>query len=529
MEDLDGNLHRSSAKAWANTVADGSLDTMNENISSPCSEIYVNQNELNDQHFSPSQVNSLFSTPWQLGEPPLIFDLIEKDGRARCGRMRLPHGIVDTPIFMPVGTHGAIKGLTSGQVESLGCTIMLSNTYHLANRPGPTILEKAKGLHTFMGWSRNLLTDSGGFQMVSLLNLAEITEEGVTFASPVDGSKMLMTPEKSIETQNIIGADIIMALDDVVSSTHPHKERVEEATYRTTRWLDRCIRAHARSNDQVLFGIVQGGLHKDLRQISLDNLIKRNLYGYAIGGVSGGEAKESFWKVIDQVWKGVYAKMEDISSSTMQSTQPVTGLPFEKPRYVMGVGYPLDIVVCVALGCDMFDCVYPCRTARFGTALTNKGPLRVKLQRYSMDHRSIDENCRCYTCSNYTRSFLHNSIGKTPAASHLMTLHNIHYMMDLCQRMRIAIREKKFEAFVRSFLREYFGCFELSEYSTEGDSTIAASSTQNRSNEGLSNESKVDMSNGNDRSRSTKNTIPAWVHDALLEAGIDISDMLVSV
>ncbi|KAF8820074.1 queuine trna-ribosyltransferase domain-containing protein, partial [Cardiosporidium cionae] len=469
---------------------------MKENISSPCSEVHMMQNELNGRNLSPSQVHSFFSKPWQLGEPPLIFDLIQKDKRARCGRIRLPHGIVETPIFMPVGTHGAIKGLTSAQMESLGCTIMLANTYHLANRPGPTILEKAKGLHSFMSWSRNLLTDSGGFQMVSLLKLAEITENGVTFASPVDGSKMLMTPEKSIEMQNIIGADIIMALDDVVPSTHPDKERVEEATHRTTRWLDRCIRAHSRPNDQVIFGIVQGGLHKDLRQISLDQLKKRNLYGYAIGGVSGGEAKESFCKVIDQC------------------TQSGTGLPSEKPRYVMGVGYPVDIVVCVAMGCDMFDCVYPCRTARFGTALTNKGtvksPMRLTLQKYAMDHRSIDENCQCYTCANYTRAFLHNSIGKAPAASHLMTLHNIYYMMDLCQRMRTAIREQKFEAFVRSFIREYFDCFDLTDAPLLTNATPVSSLAQKGSDQDLCNGNNASRPNSDEVPRKFKNNIPDW-------------------
>eukprot|EP00921_Rhytidocystis_pertsovi_P015084 GHVQ01024125.1.p1 GENE.GHVQ01024125.1~~GHVQ01024125.1.p1 ORF type:complete len:350 (-),score=36.89 GHVQ01024125.1:3107-4156(-) len=285
----------------------------------------------------------------------LSFTLLAKCERARVGILQLPHGPVITPIFMPVGTRGTIKGLTSAQVECLGPSIILGNTYHLANQPGKGVLDACDGLHNFMGWRRNLLTDSGGFQMVSLAKLSTVSEEGVEFESPVDGSLMMMTPERSIEMQNTIGADIMMALDDVVSSTCQDRNRMEEATHRTLRWLDRCIASHKKPQSQNLFGIVQGGLHTDLREISLDGLKSRNLPGYAIGGLSGGEAKDDFWKVVEQC------------------TRPDTGLPEDRPRYLMGVGYPLDIVICVALGCDMFDCVYPCRTARFGTALVDNG------------------------------------------------------------------------------------------------------------------------------------------------------------
>ncbi|KAJ7298494.1 hypothetical protein O6H91_Y570300 [Diphasiastrum complanatum] len=242
---------------------------------------------------------------------------------------------------------GTVKGLTSSQLEDAGCQIVLGNTYHLALRPGADLLEQLGGLHHFMNWSRALLTDSGGFQMVSLLHLADITEAGVTFQSPVDGTSMLLTPEESIHIQNKIGADIIMALDDVVKTTITGP-RIEEAMYRTLRWIDRCIAAHSRPSEQNLFGIVQGGLDPHLRDVCCQGLVDRNLPGYAIGGLAGGEDKDSFWRVVAQC--------------TAQ-------LPEDKPRYVMGVGFPLDIVVCSALGADMYDCVYPTRTARFGTAL----------------------------------------------------------------------------------------------------------------------------------------------------------------
>ncbi|EKX51466.1 hypothetical protein GUITHDRAFT_85003 [Guillardia theta CCMP2712] len=253
---------------------------------------------------------------------------------------------------MPVGTMAAVKGLTVDELEALDVPIILGNTYHLALRPGTELLDELGGLHDFMGWRRSILTDSGGFQMVSLLKLANITEEGVTFQSPSDGSQMLLTPEKSIQLQNEIGADIIMALDDVVSSTTPDPERVQEAMHRTLRWIDRCIAAHKKPDKQNLFGIVQGGLDLDLRATCCHELIKRNLPGYAIGGLSGGEAKDEFWKVV-------------LCCTKL--------LPPNKPRYCMGVGYPIDLVVCVALGVDMFDCVYPARTARFGVALTDNG------------------------------------------------------------------------------------------------------------------------------------------------------------
>lgn len=293
--------------------------------------------------------------------------------RARAAQLTLPHFTCQTPLFMPVGTQGTIKGLTTQQLEEIGCQIILGNTYHLALRPTSELIDELGGLHKFMNWPRAMLTDSGGFQMVSLLHLADITEKGVTFQSPVDGKPMLLTPEESIQIQNRIGADIIMALDDVVRTTITGP-RIEEAMYRTLRWIDRCIAAHKRPHEQNLFGIVQGGLDPVLRDICVRGLVDRNLPGYAIGGLAGGEDKDSFWRVVAQC---------------------TASLPEDKPRYVMGVGYPLDIVVCSALGADMYDCVYPTRTARFGTALIPEGVLKLKHQVMADDTRPIDPTCDC--------------------------------------------------------------------------------------------------------------------------------------
>ncbi|CAK0784293.1 hypothetical protein CVIRNUC_007497 [Coccomyxa viridis] len=351
--------------------------------------------------------------------------------------MTLPHFTAETPMFMPVGTQGTVKGLTSQQLEDLDCHVILGNTYHLESRPGSGIVAQMGGLHGFISWPRGMLTDSGGFQMVSLLHLAKITEEGVQFASPVDGSMMMLTPEHSMAVQNRLGADIIMALDDVVSSVNTTLERFEEATHRTTRWIDRCIAAHSRPTEQNLFGIVQGGLDAELRRISIQQLSERNLPGYAIGGLAGGEDKGQFWRVV------------------AQCTAPGTGLPFNKPRYVMGIGYPLDIVMCSALGADMYDSVYPSRTARFGVALVNSGVLKLKNVCYKDDYRPLDESCGCMTCQKYTRAFLHNLVGKgIPFAAVLMTYHNIAYTQQLTKRIRAAITEQRFPAFVRDFVRQ---------------------------------------------------------------------------
>lgn len=355
--------------------------------------------------------------------------------KARRGVMSLPHFDVETPVFMPVGTQGTIKGLLPDQLEKLDCQIILGNTYHLGNRPGTDVLKKAGGLHKFMGWNRALLTDSGGFQMVSLLKLATITEEGVKFQSPYDDSEIMLTPEKSIEIQNCIGADIIMQLDDVVQTTHQEEDRIKEATERTSRWLDRCLAAHTRPHDQNVFPIVQGLLNPTLREQSAREHAKANVNGFAIGGLSGGEAKDDFWPMVH------------LSTDILDKN---------RPRYLMGVGVPVDLVVCVALGVDMFDCVFPTRTARFGCALVNSGQLVLKQKIYQKDINPIDKDCDCSTCQKYTRAYLHKIVTVETVACHLLTVHNIAYQMNLMKKMRTSISNNTFPDFVKQFMSEAF-------------------------------------------------------------------------
>jgi queuine tRNA-ribosyltransferase len=367
--------------------------------------------------------------PFSERSPALRFTEIRKHGKARAGTLELPHGTVETPVFMPVGTQGSIKGVCAQQVARIpDVNIILGNTYHLGVRPGTDVVHRKGGLHSFMNWPKNLLTDSGGFQMVSLVELAEINEEGVRFKSPVDGSLLLLTPERSVQYQNEIGADILMALDDVCHSMTVGP-RVEEAMERSVRWLDRCIAAHKKSDVQNLFGIIQGGLQAPLRLRCLEAMIKRDLPGYAIGGLAGGEDKEEFWRVVDLC---------------------TAHLPNDKPRYLMGVGYPVDLLVCVAMGVDMFDCVWPCRTARFGTAIVPDGLLKLNAQSYADDHRVICEGCPCDVCSKwrYPRSFLHQIAGKQPLGCHLLSIHNMGYMAWYMKKMRQSIIDGVFDAFV---------------------------------------------------------------------------------
>ncbi|KAI8341258.1 queuine tRNA-ribosyltransferase [Chlamydoabsidia padenii] len=343
--------------------------------------------------------------------------------KARASLLTLPHGPVNTPVFMPVGTQGTLKGITPHQLEEMNCQIMLNNTYHLGLKPGKEILDLVGGSHKFQNWNGNLLTDSGGFQMVSLLKLAEITEKGVQFASPHDGSLMMLTPEHSMALQNSIGADIMMQLDDVISSltTGP---RVEEAMWRSIRWLDRCIEAHERPHDQNLFAIIQGGLNKDLRRKCVEEMVKRDTPGYAVGGLSGGEEKNEFWQIV--------SLCTDL-------------LPKNKPIYCMGVGYAEDLVVCVALGVDMFDCVYPTRTARFGNALTMNGIVSLKSGKYATDFGPIEEGCDCSTSSKET------------VGCHLVSVHNVAFQLRLMNGMREAIMKDDFPAHVKKFFASYFG------------------------------------------------------------------------
>ncbi|VDI02118.1 queuine tRNA-ribosyltransferase [Mytilus galloprovincialis] len=384
--------------------------------------------------------------------------------KARACHMTLPHSIVETPVFMPVGTQGTLKGLLPEQLEELDCKIMLGNTYHLGNRPGPELLEKAGGLHKFMNWNRSLLTDSGGFQMVSLLKLAEITEEGVKFQSPHDGSEMMLTPEKSIEIQNSIGADIIMQLDDVVHSSTTG-ERLEEAMWRTIRWLDRCIKAHKRPHDQSIFPIVQGGLDPELRKKCAYELIKRDVNGYAIGGLSGGEEKQDFWRMV--------SLSTDI-------------LPDDKPRYLMGVGFAVDLVVCAALGCDMFDCVFPTRTARFGSALVPSGQLNLKSKIFSSDFRPIDDQCKCSTCKNYTRAYLHTIVTNETVACHLLSVHNVAYQLNLMKSVHDSIKEDKFPQFIKAFFIQQFPNKDFPQWAIDALDSVNVKLNDNKSDNGKS-------------------------------------------
>ncbi|XP_046812786.1 queuine tRNA-ribosyltransferase catalytic subunit [Vespa crabro] len=363
---------------------------------------------------------------------PLKFEILAecRTSKARTGKITLIHHYVDTPVFMPVGTQGTLKGLLPQQLEELNCQIILGNTYHLGNRPGTEILRKAGGLHKFMNWKRALLTDSGGFQMVSLLQLAKITEEGVNFKSPYNDTDCMLTPERSIQIQNTIGADIIMQLDDVVKSTQTGP-RVTEAMGRTVRWLDRCLSAHERFDEQSIFPIVQGGLDPKLRSECAHELTKRKVNGYAIGGLSGGESKDTFWKMVH------------LSTDI---------LPKNKPRYLMGVGFATDLVVCCALGVDMYDCVFPTRTARFGCALVRTGQLNLRQNQYSKDMRPIDESCPCSTCKTYTRAYLHQIVTIETVACHLLTVHNIAFQMNLMKDIRESIKQQKYPEFVQNYM-----------------------------------------------------------------------------
>ncbi|NXY53642.1 TGT ribosyltransferase, partial [Callaeas wilsoni] len=379
--------------------------------------------------------------------------------RARAGELRLPHGNVPCPVFMPVGTRGTAKGLTAAQLAALGCRICLGNTFHLGTRPGSELVRRSGGLHGFMDWPHNLLTDSGGFQMVSLVELSEVSEEGVRFRPPHGGEEILLSPEKSMEIQNALGADIVMQLDDVVSSTTTGP-RVEEAMHRSVRWLDRCVAAHARPEQQLLFAIVQGGLDPELRLQCIQAMTQRDVPGFAIGGLSGGEDKAQFWRTVKF---------------------SAEHLPRDKPRYLMGVGYATDLVVCVALGCDMFDCVFPTRTARFGSALVPWGSLQLKNHQFAKDFQPIDADCGCSTCqrsvgalggvsgcpgwgrppnflpSRYSRAYLHALLRSNTAALHLLTLHNVAYQMKLMGSIRESILRQRFPEFVREFMDTMYG------------------------------------------------------------------------
>jgi queuine tRNA-ribosyltransferase len=362
------------------------------------------------------------------------FDLQASSARARAGVLSTPHGAIHTPSFMPVGTHGAVKAMTPDQVAATGSEVVLANTYHLALRPGEGLVEKLGGLHDFMQWPGPILTDSGGFQVFSLPS-AEIRDAGVRFKNEVTGDVMELSPERSIEIQNRLGADIIMAFDEC--TPYPATKKLASAgVRRTLAWMERCIAAHGR-DDQALFGIVQGSTFPELREQCARELVAMDLPGYAIGGVSVGEG-------------------HDLLCQVTEHAAPL--LPVEKPRYLMGVGLPEDLVACVGYGIDMFDCVIPTRYARSATVFTVRGRIRLTQRRYRRDAYPIDVSCDCYACQDgrFTRAYLHHLFAANEVLSAILcSIHNVHFYQSLMRRARQAILEDRYEAFTQAFMADY--------------------------------------------------------------------------
>lgn len=362
---------------------------------------------------------------------PLQFTVEARSGGARAGRIKTAHSEIETPVFMPVGTAGAVKAVTVEQLREIDARIILGNTYHLYLRPGLEVLEAGGGLHGLMGWDRSLLTDSGGFQVFSLKKLRKLSDEGVEFQSHIDGSKHLFTPEKVVEIQRTIGSDIMMCLD-VCPALPAERETIEEAMRRTTLWAERSLRVERKSH-QAIFGIVQGGLDYDLRMRHLETLSAMPFHGLALGGLSVGESHEEMVK-------------------TVRAVAP--HMPEERPRYLMGVGTPLDLVEAVAAGVDMFDCVLPTRNARMGTLYCSSGRINIKRAENRHDMEALPETHP--SLAHLSRAYLrHLFTAKEITGLTLLTLHNLHYFLRLMERMREAIREDRFEAFRTSFLEGY--------------------------------------------------------------------------
>lgn len=366
------------------------------------------------------------------------YELIKtcKQTGARLGRLHTPHGVIETPIFMPVGTQATVKAMTPEELKEIGSQIILSNTYHLYMRPGHDLIERAGGLHKFMNWDKPILTDSGGFQVFSLGPLRKIKEEGVEFRSHLDGSKHFLSPEKATEIQNTLGSDIIMAFDEC--APYPaDRQYVKNSLERTTRWLERCKAAHKYPEKQALFGIVQGGMYKELREQSAKEITAIDLPGYAIGGLSVGEPKDMMYEVLDY-------------------TVPL--LPEDKPRYLMGVGSPDDLLEGVLRGIDMFDCVLPTRIARNGTAMTSQGKVVVRNASYAEDFTSLDPECDCYTCKNYTKAYLRHLIKCNEIlGARLLTIHNLHFLLKMMENVREAIKEDRLLDYKKDFFEKYYG------------------------------------------------------------------------
>ena len=372
-------------------------------------------------------------------EQPIRYELLKKDNKtgARRGRIYTPHGIIETPVFMPVGTQATVKAMTPDELkEMVDARIILSNTYHLFLRPGDELIKEAGGLHKFMNWDRPILTDSGGFQVFSLADLRNITEEGVKFKSHLDGSEKFLSPEISMKIQNNLGSDIMMAFDECAPYPSDY-DYTKKSMEMTTRWAKRCLEAHKNKEKQGLFGIVQGGMYKDLREQSAKALVELDFPGYAVGGLSVGEPAELMYEILS-------------------ATTPF--LPENKPRYLMGVGTPDYLIEAVLRGIDMCDCVLPTRIARNGTAMTSEGKVVVRNATYERDWTPLDHNCDCYTCKNYTRAYIRHLVkcGEILGAR-LITIHNLRFLVKLMEDVRKAIEEDRLLEFREEFYKNYYG------------------------------------------------------------------------
>jgi queuine tRNA-ribosyltransferase len=364
-----------------------------------------------------------------MSETPFKFTLLAQDGQARAGVFRTPHGEVPTPIFAPVGTQASVKTLTQRHLKELDARLILANTYHLYLRPGDDLIAEMGGLHKFMSWDGPILTDSGGFQVFSLSDMREVDEDGVTFKSHIDGSTHRFTPERSVQIQENFGSDIMMAFDECAEPYD--RDYNVRAMQRTHRWAERCLAAKTRK-DQALFGIVQGGVFPDLRAQSAEVIAGLNFPGNAIGGLSVGETKEE-----------MHAMIEVVNAV----------LPEDKPRYLMGVGTPQDLVQCVQRGVDIFDCVLPTRLARHKAAMTDKGRMNMLNAQYARDERPISESCSCYTCKNFSRAYIRHLIqAREMLSGTLLSIHNIHTLLKLAGNLRQAIFDGHFDEVAHDYL-----------------------------------------------------------------------------
>ncbi|UOE95536.1 tRNA guanosine(34) transglycosylase Tgt [Alkalihalobacillus sp. LMS39] len=366
----------------------------------------------------------------------VTYELIKtcKQSGARLGRLHTPHGVIETPIFMPVGTLATVKTMSPEELKQMEAQIILSNTYHLWLRPGHDIVKEAGGLHRFMNWDKPILTDSGGFQVFSLSDLRKIEEEGVHFRNHLSGEKLFLSPEGAMDIQNALGSDIMMAFDECPPYPAEY-DYMKSSVERTSRWAERCLKAHKRPNDQALFGIIQGGEFEELRAQSAKDLISLDFPGYAIGGLSVGEPKH-------------------VMNEVLEFTTPL--MPTNKPRYLMGVGSPDSLIDGAIRGVDMFDCVLPTRVARNGTCMTSSGRLVVRNAKYARDFRPLDENCDCHVCQNYTRAYIRHLVKCDETFGfRLTTYHNLHFLLNLMKEVRQAIMDDRLLDFREEFFEAY--------------------------------------------------------------------------